>query len=209
MSVPPHRGSPHHNGRQPGDNAAVGNRERPMFELPRSTRTCCSKELAPVTVNNLLRARVNCRCWRAGRGERRPPTVCDRKRARAKTADVEPALWSVDPAGARAGHRHRAIRADSQSDGAAGTTHRAAVLDCKVPVPWPPTTTELTFVQLEPAPVTVTVPSPPGRLPIVANPLTNVPPVWIVSIPVPFESTRDCWFRARARNQRRICVSES
>ena len=45
-----------------------------------------------------------------------PPAVRDRERARAKTADIEPAAWSVDPAGARAGHRHRAIRADSQSD---------------------------------------------------------------------------------------------
>ena len=35
-----------------------------------------------------------------------------------------------------------------------------------VPVPRPPTTTVPAFVQLEPAPVTVTVPSPPGRLPI-------------------------------------------
>ena len=60
-----------------------------------------------------------------------PPAVRDRERARAKTADIEPAAWSVDPTGARAGHRHRARRAGRQSDGAAATIHRAAVLDGK------------------------------------------------------------------------------
>ena len=59
------------------------------------------------------------------------PTVCDRQCARAKTADIEPAAWSVDPTGARAGHRHRARRAGRLSDGAAATIHRAAVLDDK------------------------------------------------------------------------------
>jgi len=40
--------------------------------------------------------------------------------------------------------------------------------------------------QLEAAPVTVTVPTPPGRLPIVPKESANVPPFWIVSIPVLF-----------------------
>jgi len=38
-------------------------------------------------------------------------------------------------------------------------------------------------------PVTVTVPTPPGKLPIVPNSLVSVPPFWIVSIPVPFAPT--------------------
>ena len=63
-------------------------------------------------------------------------------------------------------------------------------------MPWPPTTTPPAFDQLEPAPVTVTVPSPPGKLPTVPKELANVPPVWIVSIPVPFEPTER--FRAAA-----------
>ena len=63
-------------------------------------------------------------------------------------------------------------------------------------MPWPPTTTPPAFDQLEPAPVTVTVPSPPGRLPIVPKELANVPPVWIVSIPVPFGPTDRFWANA-------------
>ena len=59
------------------------------------------------------------------------PAVRDRERAGAKTADIEPAAWSVDPTGARAGHRHRTSRAGRLSDGAAAATHRAAVLDGK------------------------------------------------------------------------------
>ena len=53
------------------------------------------------------------------------------------------------------------------------------------PVPKPPTTTVPVFVQLEPASVTVTVPSPPARLPI--NPATSVtvPLFWMASVPVP------------------------
>jgi hypothetical protein len=56
-------------------------------------------------------------------------------------------------------------------------------------VPKPPTTTPPALDQLEPDPVTVTVPTPPGRLPIVPKESANVPPFWIVSIPVPFEPT--------------------
>src|SRR5579863_5801864 len=58
-----------------------------------------------------------------------------------------------------------------------------------VPAPRPPTTMASTFVQLEPAPVTVTAPTPPGRLPIVPNSSTSVPPFWIVSVPAPFWPT--------------------
>ena len=47
----------------------------------------------------------------------------------AKTADIEPVAWSVDPTRCRAGHRHRTRRAGRQTDGAAATSHRAAVLD--------------------------------------------------------------------------------
>jgi hypothetical protein len=60
------------------------------------------------------------------------PTVRDRECARAKTADIEPAAWTVVPTGARAGHCHGTGRTDRQSDGAAaGTVHRTAVLDGK------------------------------------------------------------------------------
>ena len=58
-----------------------------------------------------------------------------------------------------------------------------------VPAPRPPTTSVPTFVHLEPAPETVTVPCPPGKLPINPPISVNVPPFWITSIPVPFEPT--------------------
>src|ERR1700722_49525 len=65
-----------------------------------------------------------------------------------------------------------------------------------MPVPRPPTTTLPAVDQLEPAPVTVTVPTPPGRLPTVPKESANVPPFWIVSVPVPFAPT--VRFRASA-----------
>ena len=55
----------------------------------------------------------------------------------------------------------------------------------RVPVPWPPTTTLPAFDQLEPAPDTVTVPTPLAKFPIAPNESANVPPDWIASIPVP------------------------
>ena len=63
-------------------------------------------------------------------------------------------------------------------------------------MPWPPTTMPPAFDQLEPGPVTVTVPTPPGRLPIVPKESANVPPLWIVSIPVRITPTLR--FRAKA-----------
>ncbi len=64
-----------------------------------------------------------------------PSAIRDCECARAKTADVEPAAWSVGPGRARPDHRHRASRAERQSDRAAATAHavlsRAAVLNCK------------------------------------------------------------------------------
>src|SRR6202034_4148382 len=60
------------------------------------------------------------------------PTVRDCECARAKTADIEPAAWTVVPSGARVGHRHRANRAGSQSDGGTATTvHDTAILEGK------------------------------------------------------------------------------
>ena len=53
-----------------------------------------------------------------------------------------------------------------------------------VPVPALPTVRVPLLCQLEPAPVTVTVPSPPAKLPTVPPETINVPPVWIVSDPV-------------------------
>ena len=58
-----------------------------------------------------------------------------------------------------------------------------------VPVPMPPTTTFPMFVHVEPAPVTVTVPCEPGKLPTAPKASVTVPPLWIVSMPVPFWPT--------------------
>ena len=58
-----------------------------------------------------------------------------------------------------------------------------------MPAPRPPTTRVPTFVHLEPAPETVTVPCPPGKLPINPPISVNVPPFWITSIPIPFAPT--------------------
>ena len=55
----------------------------------------------------------------------------------------------------------------------------------RVPVPSPPITTPPAFDQLEFNPVTVTVPTPPGKSPTVPKESANVPPCWIASIPVP------------------------
>ena len=56
----------------------------------------------------------------------------------------------------------------------------------RVPVDWPPTTRLPEFDQLVPAPVTVTVPKPPGKLPIVLLPnMANVPGDWMTSTPCP------------------------
>ena len=52
------------------------------------------------------------------------------------------------------------------------------------------------FDQLEPAPVTVTVPRPPARLPMAPKLSANAPPPWIVSTPVPPRPTTR--FRANA-----------
>ena len=100
---------------------------------------------------------------------------------------LSPPLESVDPTGARAGHRHRTRRAGGQSDGAAPAMSIVPPSwMVSVPVPNPPTTMPPAFDQLAPAPVTVTVPTPPGRSPTVPNELAKVPPFWIVSVPVPF-----------------------
>src|SRR6476619_2822602 len=58
-----------------------------------------------------------------------------------------------------------------------------------MPTPWPPTTTVPALDQLEPAPVTVTVPDPPVRLPTNPAEVFSVPPAWIVSVPIPFGPT--------------------
>ena len=60
-----------------------------------------------------------------------------------------------------------------------------------VPVPRPPTTRPL-VVHVEPGSVTVTVPCEPGKLPTAPRPtrgIFTVPPLWIVSAPVPFWPT--------------------
>jgi hypothetical protein len=47
-------------------------------------------------------------------------------------------------------------------------------------------------VQVEPAPVTVTVPCEPAEKPTKVLPLLRVPPLWIVSMPVPAWPTMSC-----------------
>src|SRR5262249_22050607 len=68
-----------------------------------------------------------------------------------------------------------------------------------VPVPKPPTTVPR-LVQVEPAPVTVAVPCEPALLPTTPRPkmLLTVPPLWIVSAPVPFWPTKTTWAVAPA-----------
>ena len=136
------------------------------------------------------------------------PAVRDRECARARTADIEPAAWSVDPAGAWAGHRHRAIRAGIQSDGAAAATRRAAFLNCKS-CPCPGRRPRRCRVN-RPAWSPRRSPSPCPARPVdcrepVANSLVNVPPSWIVSVPVPFATDGEIvGYRARARDHRRV-----
>jgi hypothetical protein len=52
------------------------------------------------------------------------------------------------------------------------------------------------FVQVEPAPDTITVPCEPGKFPTAPLTSVNVPPFWMTSDPVPFEPTAK--FRAVA-----------
>ena len=54
-----------------------------------------------------------------------------------------------------------------------------------VPVPKFPTASEPEFVQLEPAPVTVTVPVLPDAAPMLPLVLLTAPPSATVSVPVP------------------------
>jgi hypothetical protein len=55
-----------------------------------------------------------------------------------------------------------------------------------VPVPKLPIFNPIMLFQVEPAPVNVTVPSPPGKLLSIPEDAATVPSAWIVSIPVPF-----------------------
>ena len=77
-----------------------------------------------------------------------------------------------------------------QSDrAAAAAVHRAAVLDGKRARAQAADHEGSDVRPLEPAPDTVTVPCPPGKLPINPPISVNVPPFWITSIPVPFVPT--------------------
>ena len=141
----------------------------PVPRLPTFTpELLLQMEPAPVTVTVPVRAWTVADVGGEGGVIDDRPTVRDRERARAKTADIEPAAWAVVPGGARAGHRHRTSRAGRQSDGAAATTvHHAAVLDGKRARAQAADHEGLRRSStLEPAPVTVTVPCPPGKLPI-------------------------------------------
>ena len=115
----------------PGDDAAVRNRERARAQIA----DVHPRTVAPGGARAGHRHRTLRACTIADVGGEGGviddrPTVRDRERARAKTADIEPAAWTVVPSGARAGHRHRTRRAGRQSDGAAAATvHRTAVLD--------------------------------------------------------------------------------
>jgi hypothetical protein len=75
-----------------------------------------------------------------------------------------------------------------------------------VPVPRPPTNRAL-VVHVEPGSVTVTVPCEPGKLPTAPRPtrgIFTVPPLWIVSAPVPFWPTVRFCASARARDHCRV-----
>ena len=107
-----------------------------------------------------LRTLRHCRCWR----RRRWASVDDRPAVRgrecpgAKTADIEPAAYSVDPAGPGP------VTVTVPVEPAANPTEPPPLFTVPpswiVGACWPPTTTLPAFDQLEPAPVTVTVPSP-------------------------------------------------
>jgi hypothetical protein len=119
-----------HNSRR-GNDAALRNRERagarvanvkPRYVAPKGARAGHRR--------GTVRACTLAYVGDEGGAIDDAPAVCDRECAGAKTADIEPGGWTVDPAGARAGHGHRARRAGGQSDGAAATTvQRTAVFD--------------------------------------------------------------------------------
>ena len=134
-----------------------------------------------------------------------PPAVRDRERARAETTDIEPAAWSVDPAGARP------VTVTVPFEPADNPTEPPPLLltappswIVSVPVPWPPITMFPAFDQLEPAPVTVTVPRPPADCrwlqscrPMSRRPGSSAPLSRLADSQVPGQC-------ARARDQRRI-----
>ena len=100
-------------------------------------------------------------------------------------------------AGARAGHSHRAGRAGRQSDGAAATAHASepsAVLDGKRARAQ---AADHDGSGVRPAGAcagTVTVPRRPANCRSCPTESVNVPPFWIMSIPVPFcADGRDLW----------------
>ena len=111
-----------------------------------------------------------------------------------RVANVHPR--TVAPDRARAGHRHRTLRAYAIADvgGDGGSiddppTGRdreragAKAADIEPAVPGP-------LFQVEPAPVTVTVPVEPARLSDeAAGTLFTTPPSWMVSVPVPWPPT--------------------
>ena len=133
------------------------------YDARRSERAGCSRRIA--------RARADVECSnRTGvvRDHNRPgdkAAVRNRERARARVANVHPR--TVAPSGARAGHRHRTLRACTIADvGGEGvilmTVPPFAIVSVpvpKLPILSPPLGP---LVQLEPGPVTVTVPVEPA-----------------------------------------------
>ena len=126
------------------------------------------------------------------------PTVCDRKRARAKAADIEPADWTVlfhvEPWPVTVTVPvARAIRRSRRRHCLPYRRFGWSACPCPRRRPrW-----SEVFVHVESGPVTVTAPCEPGALPIAPKTLFNVPPFWMISVPeLPADDPRFmCWFR--------------
>ena len=124
------------------------------------------------------------------------PPFCDRERAGAETADIEPAAWSVDPAGSPGRSPspcHSSPQTIRPSRRRCSPRRRLEWQACPCPGRRPRCFRHSTSWSPRRSP------SPcPARRQIADRPklLANVPPPWIVSTPVPFRPTDR--FRANA-----------
>ena len=169
---------------RPVDNAALRNRERAGAKVANvKPRNVAPKGAHAGHPHRTLRACTVADVGDDGGGIDDHPAARDRQSTRAKTADIEPAAWTIVPNGARAGHRHRTGRADRQSDRAAGATvHRTAVLDGKRAraLAADHDVSSCSSSSAARRRITVTVPCEPGKLPTAPKKVVNVPPGWIV-----------------------------
>ena len=159
---------------RPADDAAIGDCERARARVANkiTPELLLQVEPGPVTAPTLRTCSIADVGGEGGVIDNRA-TVRDRECARAKTADIEPAAWTVVPTGARL------VTITVPVEPTANPTEPPPALFTvppsrmmSVPAPWPPTTTFEAFVHVEPAPDTVTVPCEPGKLP--TNPPKSV-----------------------------------